>query len=93
MQPTAPPLVLACDEAPATTLEVARFTAELLDIDVPAPVPLEDAKRVLSPSALELRLGGHRCRSLVRDKLIGELSYPTYREGIRASLATEGLEL
>ena len=48
------------------------------------PAPIEDARRLMSPAAIELRFGGHRCRSLGRDKLIGKLDYPTYREGIRA---------
>lgn len=86
----APRLVVACDEAPATTVEVARYTCELLGRTPPEPVSLEDAKRVLSPQALEMRVGGHRCRSLVRGKLIGQLAFPTYREGVRASLEAEG---
>lgn len=85
-----PPLVVACDEAPATTLEVARYTCMLLGRTPPEPVALEDARRVMSPLALEMRLGGHRCRSLHRERLIGALSYPTYREGVRQSLEAEG---
>jgi nucleoside-diphosphate-sugar epimerase len=86
----APPLAVACDELPAPTLDVARYTCELLGIELPAPVALEDAKRVLSPAAIEMRLGGRRCRSLVREKLIGALAFPTYREGVKASLIAEG---
>src|SRR5262249_32298125 len=90
MESRAPKLAVACDELPATTTEVARFTCELLGRKPPEPVLLEDAKRVLSPQALEMRLGGHRCRSLVRERLIGKLTYPTFREGIPASLEAEG---
>ena len=90
IEPSAPPLVLACDDLPATTLDVARYTAELLGLTAPDPVPLEDAKRIMSPAAHEMRLGGHCCRSIVRPKLIGDLTYPTYREGVRASLVDEG---
>jgi nucleoside-diphosphate-sugar epimerase len=86
----APKLVVGCDELPATTLEVARYTCELLGKQPPEPVALEDAKRVLSPLALEMRLGGHKCRSLFRERMIGKLMYPTYREGVRASLEAEG---
>jgi nucleoside-diphosphate-sugar epimerase len=89
--PSAPPLALACDEAPVPTLEVARYTAELLGLEVPAPIPIEDAKRLMSKRAMEMRLGGHRCRSLVRERLIGALEYPSYREGVPASLRAEGL--
>lgn len=90
MEDGAPPLVVACDELPATTVDVARYTAELLGRSPPEPVSLEDARRVLSPQALEMRLGGHRCRSVVREGLIGGLVHPTYREGVRASLEAEG---
>jgi nucleoside-diphosphate-sugar epimerase len=89
-RPDAPPLAIACDEDPATTLEVARFTAALLGREAPEPVSLEEARRRLSPAALEMRLGGRQCRSLVRPQLIGDLGYPTYREGVRASLIAEG---
>jgi nucleoside-diphosphate-sugar epimerase len=90
MESRAPELAVACDELPATTTEVARFTCELLGRKPPEPVQLEDAKRVLSPQALEMRLGGHRCRSLVRERMIGRLTYPTFKEGVRASLEAEG---
>ena len=36
-----------------------------------------------------MRLGGRRCRSVVRQGLIGALDYPTYREGVKASLQAE----
>lgn len=86
----APPLAVACDEAPAPTLDVARYTAELLGVPLPDVVTLEEAKAKLSPVGLEMRLGGHRCRSVVRESLIGKLAHPTFREGVRASLAAEG---
>jgi nucleoside-diphosphate-sugar epimerase len=90
MEPKAPELAVACDELPATTTEIARYTCSLLGRMPPEPVQVEDARRVLSPQALEMRLGGHRCRSLVRERLIGKLTYPTYLEGIPASLEAEG---
>jgi nucleoside-diphosphate-sugar epimerase len=88
--PASPPIALACDEEPAPTLDVACYTCLLLGLQPPAPITIEDAKRIMSPSAIELRLNGHRCRSLVRKRLIGALEYPTYREGVRASLEAEG---
>lgn len=93
MQERAPKLAIACDAEPATTLDVARYTCKLLGRDPPEPVPLEDAKRVLSPRALEMRLGGHRLRSIHRETLIGRLLFPTFREGVRASLEAEGVLL
>ena len=90
LEPSAPPLAIACDEQPAPTLDVARYTAELLGLPAPAPIALEDAKRLMSPRALEMRLGGHRCRSLVRERLVGALKYPSYRQGVPAALRGEG---
>ncbi|MBI2374570.1 MAG: NAD(P)H-binding protein [Deltaproteobacteria bacterium] len=89
LAPAAPALALATDELPATTLEVARYTAALLGLPIPEVMGLEDAKR-LNPRTAQLRLEGRRCRSLVREALIGPLEYPTYREGVRASLEAEG---
>ncbi len=90
LEPGAPRLAIACDERPAETLEVARYTAELLGLPPPTPIPFEDAQRLMSKRALEMRLGGHRCRSLIRERLIGRLKYPTYREGVPAALRDEG---
>lgn len=90
LKPEAPALAIACDEEPAPTIDVARYTCALLGRPAPSPVTLEEAKRVLSATAREMRLGGHRCRSKVRLGLVGALEYPTYREGVKASLAMEG---
>ena len=85
-EPSAPALVVGCDERPATTLEVARYTAGLIGLDLPTPRSLEEVRQTMSPAALEMRLGGRRCRSLVRPELIGPLLYPSYVEGVPASL-------
>lgn len=81
-----PPLILACDERPATTLEVATFTAERLGWALPEVLSREEAAEVLSARGRELRFNGKRCRSLLRSSLIGALDYPTYREGVAAAL-------
>ncbi len=90
-EPDAPPLAVACDEAPAPTLDVARFACALMKTPSPTPLSLPEARRVLSPAALEMRLGGRRCRSKVRPRLIGALRYPTYESGVAAALREEGL--
>lgn len=79
-----PPSLLACDACPATTLEVARFTAERLGLPVP-PVEADEAE--LSSMAKEFRRSAKRCRSKYREALIGPLLYPSYREGVVASLS------
>ncbi len=86
-----PPLAIGCDDEPAPTLDVARYTCELLKAPLPEVISLDDAARIMSPQALEMRLGGRRCRSLVRESLMGPLRYPTYREGVVASLEAEGV--
>lgn len=88
--PDAPPVLLATDDAPAPTLEVAEYTAALLDLPLPPILPLAEATAQLSPEAREMRLGGRRCRSLHRPGLIGPLLFPNYREGVYASLRAEG---
>jgi nucleoside-diphosphate-sugar epimerase len=93
LRPDAPRLVIACDEAPAPTLEVARFTANLTGQPLPRILSLDEARARLSPASIEMRLGGRRCRSLERARLIGPLLHPTFREGVRASLAAEGWPL
>jgi len=85
----APPLILACDERPAPTLEVARYTAELCGIPLPEVLSLEEARARMSEPARQMRLEGRRCRSLVREGLIGALEFPTYVEGVKASLQEE----
>lgn len=87
----APDLVIACDEAPAPTLEVARFVMELLGEPMPPVLAREEAEATMSPAAREMRLGGRQCRSVERPALIGDLTYPTYRQGMKAALVEDGL--
>ncbi len=91
LAPSAPPLAIACDDEPATTLEVARYTCALVNRAVPEVLDLEAATAVMSEAALEMRMGGRRCRSNVRAEVMGALAHPTYREGVRASLVAEGV--
>jgi nucleoside-diphosphate-sugar epimerase len=88
----APPIILAADGHPATTAEVARYTASLLGLPMPTSVARDEAARVLSPLALEMRLGGHAIVPRDTARLLPDgLVYPTYVEGVRASLEAEGL--
>lgn len=88
-KPHAPPLVIGCDDLPAPTLDVARYTCELLERALPEVVSLTQAKAQLSEAALEMRMSGRRCRSLHREAVMGPLRYPTFREGVSASLQAE----
>lgn len=82
----APPMLLACDELPAPTLRVMEEAARLLDLPGPVELSADEAKSQLSERAMQMRLGGHSCRSIVRPYLGVRLKYPTYREGLRACL-------
>lgn len=84
--PEAPELVVACDEKPAPTLEVARYLCGLLGRPMPEVLTQEEALAQMSPQARELRTQGRRCRSKWRHVLVGPLRYPTYREGLAADL-------
>jgi len=78
--PEAPPMIVACDERPAPTLEVARFLAAKRGLALPEVHARAEVE--LSPMAEELLFSGRRCRSLHRAALIGPLRYPSYVEGL-----------
>lgn len=70
------------DAEPATAKEVAAFCAELLGLPMPPSVPVESLHETLRGSR---RVHGEAIR-----RLLGvELKYPSYREGIRASVEAE----
>lgn len=89
--PDAPGLAVGCDAEPAETLAVARYTAELLGRALPRVLSRAEAETEMSPQAKQMRLQGRRCRSRVFESLVGERRYPTYREGVKASLQQDGL--
>ena len=81
-----PPKLIACDEMPAPTLEVARFAAALVGLEPPSVRSRSDLEARLSATARELVFFGKPCRSIYRQGLIGALDYPTYLEGLPAAL-------
>lgn len=70
------------DERPATSAEVARFCATLLDL--PAPDVVAD-DRLSETRRADRRVDGRAIRRLVRVRL----RYPSFREGIPACIADE----
>ena len=77
---------LADDEAAAPG-DVIAFAAELLGLPAPPIVPYEDAE--LSPMAQSFYAENKRVRNnLIKTEFAITLGYPTYREGLRALLAT-----
>ena len=91
LQADAPDLLIACDEEPATTLDVAQHTCALLGRSALETVSRETAKSQMSELAWQFRTSGRRCRSLYRANLVAQLKYPSYREGVAASLQADGL--
>ncbi len=71
------------DDLPATSSEVARFCAELMDLAMP---PRVAASELTETRSFDRRVNGQA----VLARLGLRLRYPTFREGIPASIAAEG---
>lgn len=82
-QPQAGSLYNVCDDEPAPPQDVVTYACELLNMPPPPLVRFEDAK--LSPMA---RSFYGECKRVRNDRIKRELgvrlTYPTYREGLRA---------
>lgn len=86
---SAPPILMACDDAPAPTWQVMEEAARVLGVPGPQRIPLSEASHHFTPRGLEMRLSGRTCVSRVRPHLVSKLRFPSYREGVRASLQGE----
>ncbi len=77
-----------CDDEPAPPAEVVAYAAELLDVEPPPLVPLDEAG--LSEMGRSFYSESKRVSNERLRKCLGvDLHYPTYREGL-AALAREG---
>lgn len=77
-----------CDNEAAPPQDVIRFAAELLGVEPPPAVAIENAE--MSPMAASFYSESKRVSNrLMREELGVEPKYPTYREGLRALLAEE----
>lgn len=76
-----------CDDEPAPAPEVVAYAAELLGRTPPPEIPFEEAD--LSPMARSFYMASRRVSNARMHEELGvELSYPTYREGLKALLET-----
>lgn len=76
-----------CDDEPCPPQDVVAFAAELLKIPAPPEIAFDDAE--LSPMAKSFYAESKRVANRrIRQELGYELLYPTYREGLRALLAS-----
>ncbi len=81
--PTKHEIYNVCDDEPASPALVMEFAANLLAMDSPPAIPLEDAG--LSPMGMSFYSESKRVRNnKIKDELGVQLIYPNYRTGLRA---------
>lgn len=88
-------IYLATDDRPERARVLADFCADLLGLPPPPSVGAAEAARAMGESNLAMLQGDKRLSNRrIREELGVVLRYPTYREGIPASLATpaEGVD-
>lgn len=79
-----------CDDAPAAQTDVVAYACTLLGVSPPPEVPVEEAD--LTPAGRSFYADNRRVRNgRIKRELGVTLKYPTYREGLAALLADEGL--
>ena len=77
-----------CDDEPAEPQEVIRYAAELLGIEPPPLLPFETAE--LSEMARSFWADNRRVKNeRIKSKLGYTLTYPSYREGLKAQAGEE----
>ncbi len=78
-----------CDDDPAPPQDVIALAADLLGVERPPEVPLEEAD--MSPMARSFYAENKRVSNArIKNELGVDLKYPDYRAGLRALLAAEG---
>ena len=81
--PSAGRLFNIADDLPAPPQDVIAFACELLGVPPPPLIPFETAS--LSEMAKSFYADNKRVsNALMKERLLPQLSYPTYREGLRA---------
>ena len=74
-----------CDDAPAAQADVVAFASDLLGLDPPPLVPIEDA--ALSPMGLSFYADNKRVRNdRIKTELGVTLAHPDYQSGLTALL-------
>ena len=78
------------DDEPADSAAVMAEAARLLGMPPPPVVPFEEARAAMSPMALSFWSENRRVANAATKATLGiEWRYPSYREGLAASLAEE----
>ena len=77
------------DDEPASQGEVVRYAASLLGIQPPKPIAFEDAE--LTPMARSFYVSKRLLRSMIVGPELGiKLIFPTYRQGLKSLLKSNG---
>jgi nucleoside-diphosphate-sugar epimerase len=89
-KPFAGPVFNVCDDKPAEHANVIAYACELLGSDHLPLVPYEEAVKTMSPMAKSFWRDNRVVNNgRIKSELGVDLSYPTYREGLRAVLQVE----
>lgn len=80
-------IVNFADDEPSPSADPITYAAELLGIDPPPEFGFDDIKDELSPMARSFYAENKRLRNDRLHSLVGNLLYPSYREGLQAILA------
>ena len=88
-RPRAGAIYNLCDDEPAPNTDVVAYAAGLLGLPPPPAIPLADAR--LSPAALRFYAESKRVSNARAKAELGwRPDYPSYREGLRATLDAGG---
>ncbi|NNU15820.1 SDR family oxidoreductase [Parvularcula sp. ZS-1/3] len=79
-----PGIVNFTDDLPTPPAEPITYAAELLGIEPPPEVRFEDIEDELSPMARSFYAENKRLKNDRLKALVGDLHYPSYREGLSA---------
>jgi nucleoside-diphosphate-sugar epimerase len=79
-----------CDDEPAPQSDVVAYACQLLEVEPPPLVPLEETAATMTPMALSFWQDNRRVdNSRIKKELAVELKYPDYRAGLKAVLEAE----
>lgn len=83
--PDAAAVFNVCDDEPAPPADPVTFACALLGVEPPPLIPFGKAARDMSAMARSFYAESKQCRNdRIKERLGVRLTYPTYREGLRA---------
>lgn len=79
-----------CDNEPAAPADVVTFACELLGVEPPPPVPLDEVMKSMSPMGRSFWADNRKVSNRrIREELGVDLAYPDYRAGLESILKGE----